>query len=59
MKYLVAFVLSWVGYIVLNFVVSSYVLKNGFDLQYAITSGFAVAVVSVIAYRIFNNKEEK
>lgn len=59
MKYLVSFVLSWVGYIVLNFVVSSYVLKNGFDLHYAITSGLAVAVVSVIAYRILNNKEEK
>lgn len=59
MKYLVAFVLSWVGYIVLNFVVSSYVLKNGFDLQYAIASGLSVAVVSVIAYRILNNKEEK
>ena len=59
MKYLVAFALSWVGYIVLNFVVSSYVLKNGFDLQYAITSGLSVAIVSVIAYRILNNKEEK
>lgn len=59
MKYLVAFVSSWIGYIVLNFVVSSYVLKNGFDLQYAITSGLSVAIVSVIAYRILNNKEEK
>lgn len=59
MKYLVAFVLSWAGYIVLNFVVSSYVLKNGFDLQYAITSGLSVAIVSVIAFRILNNKEEK
>lgn len=59
MKYLVAFVLSLAGYIVLNFVVSSYVLKNGFDLQYAITSGLSVAIVFVIAYRILNNKEEK
>lgn len=49
MRYLVAFVVSYVGYVLLNFVVCYQIQLREFDLQYTLTSGIGVAVATVAA----------
>lgn len=52
MRYLVAFVVSYVGYVLLNFVVCYQIQLREFDLQYTLTSGFGVAVAATVAYAL-------
>lgn len=62
MRYLVAFVVSYVGYVLLNFVVCYQIQLREFDLQYTLTSGIGVAVAATVACALTvknSNKNDK